>query len=103
MRMPCQNVCIWRDKLNSMNVVNVPSSLNVNSVDRCQNLVAQQPLMNSFHPLRIYCVLRADFFKMFAAPKNFCKPIVFFGCTATYYLLSALKTILCIIHLLFFS
>ena len=100
--MPCQNVCIWRDKLNSINFVNVPSSLNVNSVDRCQFLFAQQAFLKSFHPLRIYCVLRADFFKMFAVSKNFRKPIVFFGCTATFYLLSALKTILCIIPLLFF-
>ena len=101
MRMPCENVCIWRNKLNSINV-NVSSSLNVNSVDRCQFWVAQQPFLKSFHPLRVYCVLRADFFKMFAVPKTFRKPIVFFGCMATYYLLSALKTILCIIHLLFF-
>ena len=100
MRMPCQNVCIWRDKLNSVNVVNVPFSLNVNSVDRCRFLVAQQPFVISFHPLRIYCVLRADFFKMFAAPKNFHKPAGYFGCTATSYPLSALKTILFIFHFL---
>ena len=59
--------------------------------------------LHSFHPFRDYCVVRADFFKMFAALKNFRKPIVFSGCSATYYLLSALKTILCNIHLLFFS
>ena len=70
MRMLCQNICIWRDKLNSINVVNVASSLKVNSVDRCQHLVSQQPSMNSFHPLRISCVLRADFLQNVCSPKK---------------------------------